>query len=329
MPPTMQAAVVPEPGAPDALRVIVRPRPSPGPEDILIAVAAAGVNRPDVMQRLGLYPPPPGASDILGLEVCGAIVAVGADVVRWRIGDRVMALVSGGGYAEFVAAHEGLALAAPPAMTAVECAAVPETFFTVWSNVFDRGRLSPGETLLVHGGSSGIGTTAIQLGKAFGATVIVTVGSEAKRQACMDLGADHAIDYRRQDFVAEVRSLTDGRGCDVILDMVGGDYIARNYRAAAMDGRIVQIASLNGRTGEADMGMMVHKRLTHTGSALRPQSIAAKARIAQALTDHVLPRLADGRIKPVIDSVFTLSEVAAAHARMDTGDHIGKIVLTT
>ncbi|WP_421731353.1 NAD(P)H-quinone oxidoreductase [Brevundimonas sp.] len=324
----MTAVVAPEPGGPEAMILVERPIPTPGADEIVIAVEAAGVNRPDIMQRRGLYPPPPGASDILGLEVCGLVTATGSDVTRWTIGDRVMALVSGGGYAEFVLAHEDLAIAAPADMSSVECAAVPETFFTVWTNVFDRGRLSPGETLLIHGGSSGIGTTAIQMAKAFGAKVIVTVGSDAKADACRALGADHAVNYRTQDFVAEVRAVTDGGGADVILDMVGGDYVARNYRAAAVDGRIVQIASSGGRTGEADMGLMVHKRLTHTGSSLRPQSIGAKARIAEALRQFVSPWLESGRIRPVIDSTFALDQVAQAHARMEAGEHIGKVVLT-
>lgn len=324
----MKAVVAPEPGGPEAMILVERPVPTPEAHDVLIAVEAAGVNRPDVMQRRGLYPPPPGASDILGLEVCGVVTAVGPDVVRWSIGDRVMALVSGGGYAEFALAHEDLALAAPSSLSSIECAAIPETFFTVWTNVFDRGRLAPGETLLIHGGSSGIGTTAIQMAKAFGATVIVTVGSDAKAAACLELGADHAINYRTQDFVAQVRDLTGGSGADVILDMVGGEYVARNYRAAAMDGRIVQIASLAGRAGEADMGLMVHKRLTHTGSSLRPQSIASKARIADALRQHVLPLLDSGRIRPVIDATFPLAQVSDAHARIEAGDHIGKIVLS-
>ena len=295
---------------------------------MLVKVAAAGVNRPDVMQRQGLYPPPKGATDIPGLEIAGEVAALGAGVQRWKLGDKVMALVVGGGYAEYCLAHESHALPVPAGLTLVEAAAIPETTFTVWHNVFERGRLQRGETLLVHGGSSGIGTTAIQLAKAFGARVITTAGSAEKCDACRRLGADVAINYKQDDFVAATKAATNGKGADVVLDMVGGDYIERNYEAAAVEGRIVQIAFQGSPKATVDFRRIMLKRLTHTGSTLRARSIEDKAAIARAVEAHALPLVAAGKVKPVIDSTFPLSEAAAAHSRLEAGAHIGKIVLT-
>jgi NADPH2:quinone reductase len=316
------------PGGPDVLVPEQRPTPAPAAGEILVKVAAAGVNRPDVMQRMGLYPPPPGATDIPGLEIAGEVVARGAGANRWKDGDKVMALVVGGGYAEYCLAHESHTLPIPPSVSAVEAAAVPETFFTVWYNAFERGRLSAGETLLVHGGTSGIGTTAIQLAKALGARVIATAGSPEKCAACRELGADVAVNYKTEDFVAATKKATDGRGADVILDMVGGSYIERNYDAAAVEGRVVQIAFQDASHADVDFRRLMFKRLTHTGSTLRARAIADKAAIARAVEDKVLPLIAAGRVKPVIDSTFPLREATAAHARMETSQHIGKIVLT-
>ena len=289
---------------------------------------AAGVNRPDVLQREGGYPPPPGAPDILGLEIAGEVVAAGPNAARFPVGTAVMALIPGGGYAEYAAVHESNALPVPDGLSMEEAGAVPETYFTVWPNVFERGGLQAGETFLVHGGTSGIGTTAIQLAKAFGARVIATAGTDEKCASCRSLGADLAINYREADFVAAVKEATDGRGADVILDMVGGDYISRNYEAAARDGRIVQIAFLNGSRVEVDFRFLMLKRLTHTGSTLRARSIAEKAAIARALDENVLPLLRQGRARPVMDSCFSLQEAAKAHARMESSAHVGKIVLT-
>ncbi len=328
LPETMQAVIAVRPGGPEVLEVETRQRPRPRDGEILIAVEAAGVNRPDVLQRQGNYPVPPGAPDILGLEVAGAVVALGAGATRHKLGDKVLALVPGGGYAQYCLAHESNALPIPAGLSIVEAAAIPETFFTVWTNVFDRGALKPGETLLVHGGTSGIGTTAIALAKAFGATVMVTAGSPEKAAACLALGADVAIDYRAADFVVETLKATDQKGADVILDMVGGDYVARNYAAAAFRGRIVQIAFLNGPKATLDLRPLMQKRLTHTGSTLRPRSAAEKAVIAESLRAKVWPLLAAGRCKPVIDSAYPFAEAAKAHARMESSAHIGKIVLT-
>jgi NADPH2:quinone reductase len=329
LPAQMTAIGIPKPGGPDALVPEQRPVPKPGPNEILIKVAAAGVNRPDVAQRTGNYPPPPGASDIPGLEIAGEVVALGAGAARFKVGDKVMALVAGGGYAEYCTAHETHALPVPSSLSMNEAAAIPETFFTVWHNVFERGRLVAGETLLIHGGSSGIGTTAIQLAKAFGAKVIITAGSKEKCDACLKLGADHAIDYRNEDFVAKTKAATGGAGADVILDMVGGDYIERNYEAAAIEGRIVQIAFLNNPKAMVDFRRIMLKRLTHTGSTLRARAIEDKAAIARALEAKVLPLLRDGRVKPLMDSVYPLAKASEAHARMESSHHIGKIVLTT
>jgi NADPH2:quinone reductase len=328
LPDRMTVIAIRSPGGPDVLVPEQRPTAAPAAGEILVKVAAAGVNRPDVMQRMGLYPPPPGATDIPGLEIAGEVVARGAGANRWKDGDKVMALVVGGGYAEYCLAHETHALPIPPSVSAVEAAAVPETFFTVWYNVFERGRLSAGETLLVHGGSSGIGTTAIQLAKALGARVIATAGSPEKCAACRELGADVAVNYKAEDFVAATKKATDGRGADVILDMVGGSYIERNYDAAAVEGRLVQIAFQDASHADVDFRRLMFKRLTHTGSTLRARAIADKAAIARAVEDKVLPLIAAGRVKPVIDSTFPLREATAAHARMETSQHIGKIVLT-
>ncbi len=328
LPPTMRAVVAPEPGGPEALILVDRPRPEPREGEILIRVAAAGVNRPDVIQRQGQYAPPPGAPDILGLEVAGEVVARGLGAALYEEGARVLALVPGGGYAQYCLAHETNALPIPAGLGDVEAAAIPETYFTVWTNVFERGGLKAGETLLVHGGSSGIGTTAILLAKAFGAKVITTAGSDEKAAACLRLGADLAINYRTEDFVVATKLATDGHGAEVILDMVGGDYVARNHAAARVDGRIVQIAFLHGAKVELDLRPLMMKRLVHTGSTLRPRSAAEKALIADALHEKVWPLLASGRCKPVIDSVFPLAEVAKAHARMESSAHVGKIVLT-
>jgi NADPH2:quinone reductase len=326
-PATMTAIVIKAPGAPEMLVPEPRPVPQPGAGEILIKVAAAGVNRPDVMQRKGLYPPPAGVTDIPGLEIAGSVVACGGGAMRWKVGDEVAALVSGGGYAEYCLAHESHALPVPAGLTAVEAAAVPETFFTVWHNVFERGGLKAGETLLVHGGSSGIGTVAIQLAKAFDASVIATAGNAAKCDACRRLGADVAINYRTEDFVALTKNATGGAGAEVILDMVGGDYIERNYEAAAVEGRIVQIAFAGSPRATVDFRRIMLKRLHHTGSTLRSRSIADKAAIAAAVERQVWPLVAGGKVRPVIDSTFALRDAAQAHTRMETSEHIGKIVL--
>lgn len=324
---TMRAVVATGGGGPEVLDLVKRPVPAPGAGEILVRVAAAGVNRPDVLQRQGLYPPPPGAPDVLGLEIAGAVVALGPGASRFREGDEVCALVPGGGYADHAVVHESNALPIPTGLSTTEAGGIPETYFTVWTNVFERGRLQPGETLLVHGGTSGIGTTAIQLAKALGSRVIATAGSPAKCDACLRLGADLAINYRESDFVEGVKATTGGRGADVILDMVGGDYIPRNHQAAAQDGRIVQIAFLRSSKVELDFRRLMMKRLTHTGSTLRARSVAEKGAIARALAERVWPLLAEGRCKPVLDSTYPLAEVRQAHARMDGGEHIGKIVL--
>lgn len=327
LPHEMTAIAIREPGGPDVLVPTRRPLPVPGEGEILIKVAASGVNRPDVMQRMGLYPPPPGASDIPGLEIAGEVVARGAHAARWNLGDRVCALVSGGGYAEYCVAHESHALAPPASLALKDAAAIPETFFTVWHNMFERGGLKAGESVLVHGGSSGIGTTAIQFAKAFGATVFVTAGSDDKCRACVALGADRAINYRTEDFVAVVKAATGKAGVNLIIDMVGGDYIERNYEAAAVDGRIVQIAIQAGGRASVDFRRLMLKRLTHTGSTLRSRSVADKAAIARAVAANAMPLVASGKVRPVIDSTFPLAEAAAAHARMETSHHIGKILL--
>jgi NADPH2:quinone reductase len=316
-----------KPGGPEVLLPETRAVPVPAPGEILVKVQAAGVNRPDVAQRSGSYPPPPGASDLPGLEISGEVVALGADAVRHKLGDKVMSLVAGGGYAQYCIAQDAQAMAVPPALSMLEAGAIPETLMTVWHNVFERGGLKEGETLLVHGGSSGIGTMAIQLAKAFGSKVIVTVGSKEKADACTKLGADRAINYKTEDFVAEVKASTGGAGANVILDMVGGDYIERNYDAAAIDGRVVQIAFLGGPKATVNFARLMVKRLTHTGSTLRPRSNADKAKMVAAIEAKVLPLLREGRIKPLMDSTFALEKAADAHRRMESSEHIGKIVL--
>src|SRR5882724_13618393 len=328
LPAQMTAIAIRAPGGPDMLVPEQRDVPVPGAGEILVKVAAAGVNRPDVMQRQGLYPPPAGATDIPGLEIAGEVVALGIGVKRWKAGDKVMALVVSGGYAEYCRAHESHALPVPEGLTLVAAAAIPETFFTVWHNAFERGRLKAGETLLVHGGFSGIGTAAIPLAKAFGARVIATAGSAEKCDACRRLGADVAVNYKAQDFVAAAKAATGGKGAEVILDMVGGDYIERNYEAAAVEGRVVQIAFQGSPKAMVDFRRIMLKRLTHTGSTLRARSVEHKGAIARAVEQHVLPLLASGRVRPVIDSSFALRKAADAHARMETSAHIGKIVLT-
>ncbi len=327
LPAQMTVVAISKPGGPEVLLPETRPVPKPGPDEILIKVEAAGVNRPDVSQRAGSYPPPPGASDLPGLEVAGEIVALGGNAKRHKLGDKVMSLVAGGGYAQYCIAQDAQAMAVPPSFSIVEAGATPETLMTVWHNVFERGALRPGETLLVHGGSSGIGTMAIQLAKALGSKVIVTVGSKEKADACTKLGADRAINYKTEDFVAEVKAATSGAGANVILDMVGGDYIERNYEAAAIDGRVVQIAFLGAPKATVNFTRLMVKRLTHTGSTLRPRSNADKAAMVAAIEQKVMPLLRQGRIKPLIDSTFPLEKAADAHRRIETSEHIGKIVL--
>jgi NADPH2:quinone reductase len=324
----MTAIEIREPGGPDVLVAAERPQPAAGPGEVLIKVAAAGVNRPDVMQRKGAYPPPPGASDIPGLEVAGTIADVGAGVHIWRAGDRVCALVSGGGYAEYCVAPAPQCLPVPDGMDMTRAAAIPETFFTVWTNVFERGHLQAGESALIHGGSSGIGTTAIQLARAFGARVFATAGSAEKCAACERLGAERAINYRERDFVAAIHDLTAGRGVDLILDMVGGEYLPRNLEALALDGRLVQIGLIGGAKAQINMVAVLQRRLTVTGSTLRPRSVAEKGAIAEALRERVWPLLGSGAVGPVIFQVFPLRAAAAAHRLMESSAHIGKLVLT-
>jgi len=328
LPERMTVIEIQEPGGPEVLKAEPRPLPKAGDGEILVKVAAAGVNRPDVMQRMGLYPPPPGATDIPGLEIAGTVAARGTGVARWKESDLVMALVAGGGYAQYCVAQESHALPIPAGLTPVEAAAIPETFFTVWHNMFERGRLTAGETVLIHGGSSGIGTTAIQLAKAFGARVVTTASSPEKCAACLKLGADVAVNYKTEDFVAATKKETAGHGAEVIIDLIGGDYVDRNYEAAAVEGRILQIAIQSSPRASVDFRRLMFKRLTHTGSTLRARSVADKAAIARAVEAKVLPLIAAGRVKPVIDSTFKLRDAAAAHARMEAGHHIGKIVLT-
>ncbi len=327
--PTTQTVVgIPYPGGPEALVLEQRSIPSPGPGELLVKIVAAGINRPDVLQREGGYPPPKGASDIPGLEIAGTVVARGDGAIRFEPGAEVVALLQGGGYAEYAVVHESNVLPLPKGLSMVEGAALPETVFTVWSNVFDRARLAPGEVFLVHGGTSGIGVAAIQLAKAFGATVIATAGGPEKCARCRELGADLAIDYREQDFVKEVKDFTSGRGANVILDMVGGDYIERNHEAAAIEGRIVQIAFLRGAKVTLNFTRIMLKRLVHTGSTLRARDTAFKAAIAAELSAKVWPLIEAGKFEVVIDSTFPLAQVSEAHRRMETNAHVGKIVLT-
>ena len=325
----MIAIEIREPGEPEVLVPVERPVPEPAADEVLIRVAAAGVNRPDVFQRRGRYAPPPGASDIPGLEVAGGIEALGPGVTAWRVGDQVCALVTGGGYAEYCAAPAPQCLRVPRGMDIVTAGAIPETFFTVWTNVFQRGRLAQGESILIHGGSSGIGTTAIQLAKARGARVFATAGSPDKCAACEGLGAERCINYRDGDFVAEVRGLTGGRGVDVILDMVGGDYFARNIDALAVEGRLVEIATLHGVKTELNIQTIMGRRLTITGSTLRPRPVADKGAIAAELRDQVWPLLESGAVKPIIHATFPLRDAAGAHRMMESSAHIGKLLLVT
>jgi putative PIG3 family NAD(P)H quinone oxidoreductase len=323
----MIAIEISHPGEPDVLVPVERPMPVPGEGELLIEVAAAGVNRPDVMQRRGKYPPPPGASDIPGLEIAGTIESIGPGVQGWRTGGRVCALVAGGGYAEYCVAPAPQCLPVPERLDFVAAAAVPETFFTVWTNLFERGRLARGETTLVHGGSSGIGTTALQLARAFGARVFATAGSVEKCRACEQIGAERCINYREEDFVAVVRELTGGRGVDVVLDMVGGEYFARNIDVLAMEGRLVQIATLHGTKAELNIPVIMQRRLTVTGSTLRARSVSEKGVIASAVREHVWPLLESGAVRPIVHARFPLRDAAAAHRVMESGAHIGKLVL--
>jgi NADPH:quinone reductase len=327
LPSRMTAIAIKTPGGPEVLVPEERAVPVPAETEVLVRVRAAGVNRPDVMQRKGQYPPPPGAPDIPGLEVAGEVVAVGDKVKRWKVGDKICALVSGGGYAEYCVTDEATALAVPKGFSLTDAAALPETFMTVWHNVFERGALKSGETILIHGGSSGIGTTAIMLAKQFGAKVIVTAGSPEKCEACRTLGADVAIDYNKEDFVAATKQATGSKGAELILDMIGGDYVDRNFEAAAVEGRVVQIATQKGPKVTVDLRRLMLKRLTHTGSTLRARPVADKAAIARAVEARVWPLLESGKVRPVIDSTYPLEKAAEAHARMETSLHIGKIVL--
>lgn len=328
VPETMWAIDPEAPGGPEVLVPAIRPVPQPAAGEVLIRVAAAGVNRPEVMQRMGLYPPPPGAPSILGMEVSGTVVALGQGVPREMLGQKLCALISGGAYAEYAVAPAGQCLPVPPALTMVEAAAMPETLFTVWTNVFERGYAVEGETILIHGGTSGIGTMAIALARLFGLTSIVTAGSDAKCAAARGIGADHAINYRTEDFVARVAEITADRGVDIVLDMVGGDYVPRNLRCLAEDGRHVSIAVQRGAEATIPLWQVMRKRLTLTGSTLRARSVAFKSLVADEIARTVWPLVAEGQLKPVIDTSFPLAQAADAHRRMEAGDHVGKIVLT-
>jgi NADPH2:quinone reductase len=328
LPEMMRAVEITQPGKPEVLKLAARPIPQPRPGEVLVKVEAAGVNRPDILQRMGNYPPPPGASDIPGLEMAGTIVALGEGVSDWKLGDAVCALVSGGGYAEYCTAPAPQCLPIPKGLIAIQAAALPETFFTVWTNVFDRARLAPGETLLVQGGSSGIGVSAIQMATALGHRVFVTAGTAEKCRACELLGAERAINYKTEDFGAVVKEVTGGRGVNVILDMVGGDYVDRELKCLADDGRIAIIAMLGGSKATISLNEILRRRLLITGSALRPRPIEFKGAIAKALHERVWPLIESSKIRPMIFEAFPLSEAAAAHALMESGRHIGKIVLT-
>ena len=324
----MRAVQIAKPGGPEVLQSTERPRPEPKPHEILVKVSAAGVNRPDVLQRMGLYAVPPDASDLPGLEIAGEVIACGAAVTQWRAGDKVCALTHGGGYAEYCVTPEVQALPVPKGLSMAEAASLPETFFTVWSNVFDRGRLAPGETLLVQGGTSGIGVTAIQMAAALGHRVFATAGSDEKCAACVRLGASAAFNYKDQDFVAGVKAATGGKGVDVILDMAAGDFVPKELKALADDGRLVFIAFLRGPKTELDVNELMRRRLTMTGSTLRPRPVEFKGAIARSLRQRIWPLLEAGRIKPVIYQTFPLAEAAAAHRLMESSAHIGKLVLT-
>jgi putative PIG3 family NAD(P)H quinone oxidoreductase len=326
--PTVMRAIDPEqPGGPEVLRIVERPVPAPGEGEVLIRVAAAGINRPEILQRMGGYPPPPGAPSILGLEVSGTIVATGADVERDLIGQPVCALIAGGGYAQYAVAPYGQCLPVPEALTMVEAAAMPETLFTVWTNLFERGFAAEGDTVLVHGGTSGIGTMAIGLCNLFGVTVIVTAGSDEKCAAAKVVGADHAINYKTEDFVERVKAITGGKGVAVVLDMVGGDYVPRNMQCLADDGRHVSIAVQGGLQATIPIFEIMRRRLTLTGSTLRPRSVAFKTAVADELAHNVWPQVAEGKLKPVIDTVFRFDQAPDAHRLMESGNHVGKIVL--
>lgn len=327
LPDTMTYIRLSEAGPAENLQPAEGPVPRPAPDQVLIKVAAAGVNRPDVLQRRGNYPPPAGASDVLGLEASGTVVAVGDEVTRFQVGDSVCALVASDGYSQYVVAPEPQCLPVPVGLSLLQAAALPENYFTVWSNIFDRGRLKEGESILIHGGSSGIGTTAIQLAKAFGAVVFTTAGSDEKCNACKELGADHAINYKTDTFEDVVLEITEGRGVDVILDMVGGSYVPRNLKALANDGRLVQIAYLESAEISANFQQLMTRRLTWTGSTLRPRSVADKGRIAKQLEASVWPLLSNGSVRPIIHSTFPLEQAAKAHALMESSHHIGKIML--
>ena len=328
MPKTMTGIEITQPGGPEQLAPTSRPVPTPGPGELLVKVEAAGVNRPDVLQRQGNYAPPPGASDLPGLEIAGTVAALGPGVAGWKLGDRVTALLAGGGYAEYATAPVPQCLPVPKGLSMVEAAAIPETFFTVWTNVFERGRLRPGESFLVHGGSSGIGTTAIQLAQAWGARVFATAGDAAKCRACERLGAERCVDYKTEDFVKVIMDLTGGKGVDVVLDMVGGDYTARNIQLLAMEGRSVQIATLHGAKVEINLAQIMMKRLTLTGSPLRARTVEQKGAVAKAVRENVWPWLESGKVKPVIFKTLPLMQAADAHRLMESSAHIGKIVLT-
>jgi NADPH2:quinone reductase len=324
----MNVIEIAAPGGPEQLKLAQRPVPRPGDEEVLVRVAAAGVNRPDVMQRQGRYPPPPGASDLPGLEIAGEIVALGPKVSTLSVGDKVTALLAGGGYAAYAVAAAPLCLPIPDGISMAEAAAIPETFFTVWTNLFDRGRCNAGDVVLIHGGTSGIGTTAIQLAAAWGARVFATAGSDDKARVCEKLGAVRGINYRTEDFVEVMRAETQGQGVDVILDMVAGSYVARNLDIAALEGRVVVISLLGGAKAEINMGLILTKRLTLTGSTLRARTVAQKAQVAAAVRKNVWPLLASGRVRPVIHATFPLADASDAHRLMETSNHIGKIVLT-
>jgi len=328
VPVDMTVVEIAAPGGPEQLRTAVRPVPQPAAGEVLVRVAAAGVNRPDVMQRQGRYPPPPGASDIPGLEIAGEIVALGANVAGLSLGEKVTALLPGGGYAAYAVAAAPLCLPVPAGISMVEAAAIPETFFTVWTNLFQRGKCAAGDTVLIHGGTSGIGTTAIQLAKAWGARVFATAGSADKARACERLGAVRGIDYRTEDFVEVLRQETAGKGADLILDMIGGSYLARNMEAAAVEGRLVVISLIGGARAEINLSTVMGKRLTLTGSTLRARTVAQKAAVAEGVLRNVWPLLAAGGVRPVIHATFPLAEASEAHRLMETSQHIGKIVLT-
>jgi NADPH2:quinone reductase len=324
----MKAIIITQPGGPEVLQVQERPEPTIAPDEVLVKVAAAGINRPDVSQRKGNYPPPTGAPvDIPGLDIAGTIAEVGREVTRWKVGDAICALVIGGGYAEYCAVPQGQCLPVPKGLTMAEAASLPETFFTVWSNVFDRAKLQPGESLLVHGGSSGIGVTAIQMAKAWGCTVYITAGSEDKLRFCEQLGADHAINYKKESFKEVIKSITNGKGVDVILDMIGGDYTPDNIACLANDGRLVMINTMKGKDVKVDLAEVMRKRLMITGSMLRSRDVAFKTAIAENLEKHIWPLLASGKIKPVIYKTFAAEEAAEAHSLMESSEHMGKIVL--